>query len=232
MSRSTLVHISAAVVVAACAWTNARAADDTCRSGFVWREAFPGDHVCVAPPTRDQAAGDNSRADARRQPGGGAYGPDTCRSGYVWREAGANDRVCVTPQTRERAAFDNSQAAAHRVAAQQPAGAKPAAAYRLSEWAGWGRASGIEYRYRWGWNPQDSRYATRVDAIFQMRNRQAQRWEGAARSVDCERDTLSMSTRVVLQPNETREVKFITPNCGTRTNPSFRPNVVKSVRID
>jgi len=232
MDRSTLVHFATAVVIAGSAWTNARAADDTCRSGFVWREAFAGDHVCVTPPTRQQAADDNAQASVRRQPGGGAYGPDTCRSGYVWRAAGANDKVCVTPETRERAVSDNAQAAARRVVAQPSTGTQPAAGYRVSEWSGWARAAGIEYRYRWGWNPQESRYATRVDAIFQMRNRQAQKWDGAARSVDCERGTLSMSTPVVLLPNETKEVKFMTPNCGSRTNPSFRPNVVKSGRFD
>src|SRR5437899_8619973 len=72
-------------------------AQDTCRSGYVWREAFPGDHVCVSPQTRTQAAQDNSQASARRQPGGGAYGQDTCLQGYVWRNAGPNDVVCVTP---------------------------------------------------------------------------------------------------------------------------------------
>jgi hypothetical protein len=29
---------------------------DTCQQGFVWREARPGDHVCVTPETRSQAA--------------------------------------------------------------------------------------------------------------------------------------------------------------------------------
>ena len=52
MNRSTLVHFAAAVVVTGFAWTGARAADDPCRSGYVWREAFPGDRVCVTPPTR------------------------------------------------------------------------------------------------------------------------------------------------------------------------------------
>jgi hypothetical protein len=52
---------------------------DTCRRGFVWREAFPNDHVCVPPDVRAQAARDNAAADARRQPFGGSYGPDTCR---------------------------------------------------------------------------------------------------------------------------------------------------------
>jgi hypothetical protein len=46
-------------------------AQETCRSGFVWREAFAGDRACVLPQTRAQAALDNGQAAARRQPGGG-----------------------------------------------------------------------------------------------------------------------------------------------------------------
>ena len=91
-----------------------------CLSGYVWREAFAGDHTCVPPATRTQAASDNGQAAARRQPGGGAYGPDTCRQGYVWREAGPNDHVCVTPEARAQAAADN-RAAGTRVAGPAPA---------------------------------------------------------------------------------------------------------------
>lgn len=83
---------------------------DTCVQGYVWREAFPGDHVCVTPATRSQAAYDNSQAAARREPGGGPYGPDTCRQGFVWREARPDDHVCVTPATRAQAAYDNAHA--------------------------------------------------------------------------------------------------------------------------
>ena len=39
---------------------------DTCTQGFVWREAVPGDHVCVTPETRAQAAQDNQNADSRK----------------------------------------------------------------------------------------------------------------------------------------------------------------------
>ena len=39
---------------------------DTCRDGFVWREAVPGDHVCVPPETRLQAQNDNALATSRR----------------------------------------------------------------------------------------------------------------------------------------------------------------------
>jgi hypothetical protein len=38
---------------------------DTCRAGFVWREARPQDHVCVTPETRTQAANDNQAASSR-----------------------------------------------------------------------------------------------------------------------------------------------------------------------
>jgi len=38
---------------------------DTCRQGFVWRDAFPGDNVCVIPASRDRAAADNAAAASR-----------------------------------------------------------------------------------------------------------------------------------------------------------------------
>ncbi|HZN20780.1 MAG TPA: hypothetical protein VFB84_21750 [Micromonosporaceae bacterium] len=87
---------------------------DTCVQGYVWREAVPGDHVCVTPQTRDQTWEDNGLADSRRSPTGGDYGPDTCIQGYVWREAVADDHVCVTPETRAQAQADN-QLASSRV---------------------------------------------------------------------------------------------------------------------
>ena len=86
---------------------------DTCRQGYVWREAIPSDHVCVTPATRSQTAFDNSQAANRRNPTG-PFGSDTCVQGYVWREAFPNDHVCVTPDTRSQAASDNRQAANRR----------------------------------------------------------------------------------------------------------------------
>ena len=80
---------------------------DTCLQGFVWREAAPGDHVCVTPDVRQQTRIDNAQAAARRSPTGGPYGPDTCLAGFVWREAFAGDHVCVAAQTRTQAAQDN-----------------------------------------------------------------------------------------------------------------------------
>lgn len=83
---------------------------DTCRQGYVWREANADDHVCVKPSVRAQTARDNQQARYRVTPNGGAYGPNTCRQGYVWREAYAGDVVCVTPETRAQAAYDNQRA--------------------------------------------------------------------------------------------------------------------------
>jgi hypothetical protein len=105
-------------------------------------------------------------------------------------------------------------------------------AYRTSNWSPWSRAAGVEYRYRWGWDPTDSRYSKQIDAIFEMKNLQRAVWEGAARSTDCNQNTVSMGTNVRLQPKQTRQVKFRTPNCGTLQSPEFRPNVVRAGRID
>lgn len=88
---------------------------DTCKNGFVWREARSGDHVCVTPEVREQTAEENRQAAARRDPAGGPYGPDTCLSGYVWREAFEGDLVCVPPESRDQAHFDNSQADERRM---------------------------------------------------------------------------------------------------------------------
>jgi len=88
---------------------------DTCKQGFVWREAVAADHVCVIAATRDQAKRDNAEAPQRKQPQGGASGPDTCKSGFVWREVTASDHVCVTLQTRQQTTQDNSRAAQRRV---------------------------------------------------------------------------------------------------------------------
>ena len=86
---------------------------EQCKLGFVWREAFAGDKVCVSGEVRTQSAQDNAQAAQRRDPNG-AYGPNSCKLGYVWREAGPNDQVCVAGAVRDQAAADNAQAVARR----------------------------------------------------------------------------------------------------------------------
>ncbi len=83
---------------------------DTCKPGFVWREAFTDDTVCVTPAERSLARRQNQKANLRKNPSGGAYGPDTCRNGYVWRDATEGDHVCVTPDERSQAAQQNAEA--------------------------------------------------------------------------------------------------------------------------
>ena len=102
--------------------TGSAPASDTCRTGYVWREATSSDHVCVTPETRSQAAADNAAAASRREPNGGAYGPDTCRQGFVWRVARPEDLVCVTPERRDQTANDNSQATQRREVGQTTPG--------------------------------------------------------------------------------------------------------------
>jgi len=125
---------------------------------------------------------------------------------------------------------------AHAASTPESYVAKPdsakAKAYRTSAWSPWARTAGVEYRYRWGWDPTDSRYSKQIDAIFEMKNLQRGVWEGAARSTDCNQNTVSMGTNVRLQPKQTRQVKFRTPNCGTLQSPEFQPNVVRAGRID
>jgi hypothetical protein len=60
-----------------------------CLSGYVWRQAYAGDYVCVTPASRSQAAADDAAAVSRVAPGGGLYGTYTCKQGYVWRQVGA-----------------------------------------------------------------------------------------------------------------------------------------------
>lgn len=81
----------------------------SCLPGYVWREAFAGDSVCVEPWSREQAAADNALMSSRADPNC-AYGSDACLAGYVWREAFAGDHVCVDGSVRTQAAADNAAA--------------------------------------------------------------------------------------------------------------------------
>jgi len=87
---------------------------DTCKDGYVWRDAIPGDHVCVRPNRRSTAAHENAVAGSRVNPAG-AYGPNTCNPGYVWREAYSGDVVCVSPARRTQVRHENTNGPSHRV---------------------------------------------------------------------------------------------------------------------
>jgi hypothetical protein len=83
---------------------------DTCKPGWVWREARPTDHVCVTDETRRETAAENA-VRGSRMAGHGNY---TCKSPFVWREAYPGDRVCAPVESRNRAHKDNAAAAGRR----------------------------------------------------------------------------------------------------------------------
>ncbi|MCB9994240.1 MAG: SH3 domain-containing protein [Hyphomicrobiaceae bacterium] len=87
---------------------------DTCKQGYVWREAHPQDHVCVTPQSRTLVAQENANAGLYVDPNG-AYGPNSCKQGFVWREAYQGDVVCVTPQRRADVHQENLDADSHKV---------------------------------------------------------------------------------------------------------------------
>ena len=92
---------------------------DACAEGYVWREAFAGDHVCVVKETRDLAAEENRDAEKNRKKEGG----DECEPGLVWRMASPQDHVCVTQLERDQVQQDNNLAnsrTASAAAARKP----------------------------------------------------------------------------------------------------------------
>ena len=86
---------------------------DACAEGYVWREAFPDDHVCVTKDTRDLVADENKNAEENRKRGSG----DQCEPGFVWRMASPQDHVCVTQAERDQAQQDNNLASTRTSAA-------------------------------------------------------------------------------------------------------------------
>jgi hypothetical protein len=85
--RAMTPHIATLVVTIASCLTFSTLAEaaERCKSGYVWRERFEGDAVCVRPEER-----------FRLEDG-------TCRSGYVWRDSFPGDGICVTPAERAAA---------------------------------------------------------------------------------------------------------------------------------
>jgi hypothetical protein len=89
--------------------------NDECAEGFVWREAFPDDHVCVLPQVRDMVREQNRNAGQFTTKEG-----TECTPGYVFRMAGPRDQVCVTEDERDQAQQDNRMADTRRRSTQAP----------------------------------------------------------------------------------------------------------------
>jgi hypothetical protein len=107
---AVLAAVSFSATLSAPAQAEGAYGPDTCKNGFVWREAFADDTVCVTPAERTKARKQNAKHNLRRNPSGGEYGPNTCRNGYVWRDAAEGDQICVTPAERNQAAQQNALA--------------------------------------------------------------------------------------------------------------------------
>jgi hypothetical protein len=86
---------------------------ETCKQGFVWREASPTDLVCVPPDVRERVRSENAKAADNRVPD--SLAPDTCKQELVWREAFPGDTVCVTPARRDATKRENELASSRKV---------------------------------------------------------------------------------------------------------------------
>lgn len=110
---------------------------DTCKSGFVWRDAVPGDHICVTPERRQKVAADLATGRTRMQQQQnrvamdvvGACGSDTvtafeqscawqppkCLEPFVPREIpGENVLVCVDQKEADLIKQENANPTANR----------------------------------------------------------------------------------------------------------------------
>lgn len=116
LAFAAILGLGAVIVGSAIANSNNSAPPvvaDTCKQGFVWREANGSDHVCVTPQRRAKAAKENQTANWRVNPNG-PYGPNSCKQGFVWREVNVDDKVCVTPMRRAQVKQENLDGPANR----------------------------------------------------------------------------------------------------------------------
>ena len=98
------LYLAILVLTVSCAFTNyAAAQSDACAEGYVWREAFEGDHVCVSPGTREQAQADNALAAQRRATAKAAVPLPPARLGcHVFRAGEWREVPCATEEETKR----------------------------------------------------------------------------------------------------------------------------------
>lgn len=97
-----------------------------CSPGYVWRDAFDGDLVCVTPQRYAQVQDENLHTSEHIDPNALANAFTNwhdCLPGYTWRLAGPHDkvdlnhqvdRVCVTIKAYDQATEENNHADDHR----------------------------------------------------------------------------------------------------------------------
>lgn len=206
--------------------------DGGCATDLVWRGAFPGDHLCVSHDVREAVRLDNLNNISRHKVGFNGVVLAECIEGYVWRNARDGDTVCVTPDMRAQIARDNA-VAAPQVSGAVPnkpvagANGSPASVYRTGPWSAWVSKDGVQYRYRWGWDPTIPAFSKSIDALFEVNNQTGMQWKGNARGWSCT-NTLGPNQNLSLGPHEHLTVNFKTDNCGTLEAPFFKGSVVRS----
>jgi hypothetical protein len=96
------LHLAILMLTASCAYTNCAAAQaDACAEGYVWREAFDGDRVCVSPATREQAQADNATA-AQRRAAAAVPLPPAKLGCHTFREGEWREIPCATEEEAKR----------------------------------------------------------------------------------------------------------------------------------
>jgi hypothetical protein len=165
-SLAALATVLTAAVLAAPAAEALPYGPYTCQNGYVWREAFANDQVCVTPTDRSTVAQENAAGPSHTN----YYTsyPYWCVSGYLWRQAKPTDYVCVLPASRDRERANNLLAESRLVDPSQT----PQGNLQGSTWQGNVYASGSSltpyggYAFYW-WSPTGHGYSTggvRADA--------------------------------------------------------------------
>ncbi len=76
---------------------------DKCLKGYVFREAFKGDNICVVPYDKNAAKHQNMLHAERS-----INSKDECPEGLVPREIKKSDRLCVTQQEKNKIVLQNT----------------------------------------------------------------------------------------------------------------------------
>jgi hypothetical protein len=136
----------------------------TCQNGYVWRNAFANDQVCVTLTDNFVVAQENAAGPSHTN-FSTSY-PYWCLSGYVWRQAKPTDYVCVVPASRDRERANNGNAESRLVdPSQTPQGNLTSVTDKYYSTGGYVYASGSSltpyggYTFYW-WLPTGSGHRT------------------------------------------------------------------------
>lgn len=104
MINQRLSYTAILIATVACSYPKYVAAQsDACADGYVWREAFDGDHVCVSPASRAQAQFDNAIGPQRRATATPVMPLPPAKLGcHAFRQGEWREIPCATPEQTRR----------------------------------------------------------------------------------------------------------------------------------